>query len=156
MLPRYVGKGIWETVIVSVAGWQGSQEEGEGRGDIAEKRKAKAIWSQKGCHMCQMTFACGNDNDFSLPRRDNNEMQTKKGRGTAAHDVARGRERGGKTREWNFIESRDICICLPYLWIWNCQDELQISFARPRKWLSCHTCVCVGVSICLSVCVLAS
>lgn len=44
MLPRYVGKGIWETVIVSVAGWQGSQEEGDGRGGyIAEKRKAKAI-----------------------------------------------------------------------------------------------------------------
>lgn len=44
--------------------------------------------------MCQMTFACGNDNDFSLPRRDNNEMQTKKGRGTATHDVAREGEGG--------------------------------------------------------------
>lgn len=43
MLPRYVAKGIWETVIDSVAGWQGSQEEGKGEGDIAEKRKAKAI-----------------------------------------------------------------------------------------------------------------
>lgn len=46
--------------------------------------------------MCQMTFACGNDNDFSLPRRDNNEMQTKKGRGTATHDTKKGQGEGGE------------------------------------------------------------
>lgn len=42
MLPRYVGKGIWETVIDSVAGWQGSHEEGKGKGGYSGKKESQS------------------------------------------------------------------------------------------------------------------
>lgn len=101
MLPRYVEKAT--DMGNSVAGWQGSQVSGRGKqgGGVGKsKGKPKQFEAKKGCHMCQMTFACGNDNDFSLclsfslPRRDNNEMQTKKGQGTAAHEAGGERVQG--------------------------------------------------------------
>jgi len=74
--------------------------------------------SQKGCHMCQMTFACGNDNDFCAMETITKCKQTKGRDNTHQHthththtDTLRDTNRTCG----NFIESCDICICLPYL-----------------------------------------